>query len=154
MAGRYEARDYRLARRVDGLLGACLMVRREAAEQAGLLDEGFFMYCEEVDWCRRMRAAGWELWQEPAARAIHLAGASTATVYGDMFVELHRSRFQLYAKHERPNVARVTVTLSKAGLLYQILWAWKEHLRGRLPGRLLRRRVRTFRRVLAPSGRP
>jgi len=48
-------------------------------------------------------------WQEPAARAIHLAGASTATVYGDMFVELHRSRFQLSAKHARPNGAAVAV---------------------------------------------
>lgn len=154
MAGRYEARDYRRARRVDGLLGACLLVRRDAAEHVGLLDERFFMYCEEVDWCRRLRAAGWELWHEPAARAVHLAGASTSTVYGDMVVELHRSRFQLYAKHERPRVAWLMRSITKAGLCYQLLWAWKEHLRGRLPGRLLAQRVRTFRRVLSLPARP
>lgn len=154
MAGRYEASDYRRARRVDGLLGACLMVRRQAAEQVGPMDERFFMYCEEVDWGRRLRAGGWELWQEPAARAVHVAGASTSTVYGAMFVELHRSRFRLYAKHEPQGVVWLMRAITKAGLCYQLLWAWKEHLRGRLPGHALRRQVRVFRRVLSLPARP
>ncbi len=64
--------------RVDYVEGACLLVRRSALEQVGGLDEGYFMYTEEVDWCRRMHAAGWEVWYQPAAKVIHIGGASSA----------------------------------------------------------------------------
>ncbi|HUW84350.1 MAG TPA: glycosyltransferase family 2 protein [Phycisphaerae bacterium] len=61
----------------DWISGACLLVRSSAIEQVGLMDEGFFLYFEETDWCRRMHAAGWQGWLVPAARATHLLGAST-----------------------------------------------------------------------------
>jgi hypothetical protein len=54
-----------------------MMVRREVFEQIGLLDEGYFLYFEELDFCERARAAGWEVWHEPRARIVHLEGAST-----------------------------------------------------------------------------
>lgn len=57
--------------------GASLMVRREVFEQVGFLDEGFFLYFEEVDFCVRARAAGWEVWFVPGSRVVHLEGAST-----------------------------------------------------------------------------
>ena len=53
--------------RVDWVMGACLLVRREAYEQVGGLDEGFFMYSEELDWCRRIKSAGWEICFNPLA---------------------------------------------------------------------------------------
>ena len=62
---------------VDWLVGACLCVRAHAAEQVGLLDERFFMYGEELDWCRRFRAAGWRISYVPAAVVVHLEGASS-----------------------------------------------------------------------------
>ena len=65
-------------RRVDFLIGACLLVRREAYEQVGGFDETFFMYSEEADWQRRMRDAGWERVFVPEARVTHLGGASGA----------------------------------------------------------------------------
>jgi GT2 family glycosyltransferase len=148
MAGRYEARDYAHARIVDGILGACLLVRGGAAAEVGWLDERFYMYCEEVDWCRRLRKHGWTIWQQPRARAVHLAGASTATVYGAMFVALHQSRFLLYALYETPIKATVMRTITKAGLCYQLAYGVKEFLRGRLALRQLRQRTRTFRAVL------
>ena len=58
-------------------LGASLMVRCEAIEAAGLLDEGYFMYAEEVDWCWRIQRAGWPFFCVPRARVIHHGGAST-----------------------------------------------------------------------------
>jgi GT2 family glycosyltransferase len=58
------------------LKGACLLIRREAFEQAGGMDPQFFFFCEEADLCRRMRAAGRRIWYEPAARAKHLGGLS------------------------------------------------------------------------------
>jgi len=63
--------------RVDWLSGACLAVRREVFEALGLLDERFFLYYEEVDLCRRARAAGWQCWYAPESRVVHLLGSTT-----------------------------------------------------------------------------
>lgn len=61
----------------DWVAGACLIVRREVFEAIGLLDEGYFMYFEEVDFCRRARQAGWPCWYVPSARVVHLVGQSS-----------------------------------------------------------------------------
>lgn len=61
----------------DWLAGASLLVRREVFEQIGLLDDGYFLYFEEVDFCRRARAAGWESWYVPSSRVVHLVGQAT-----------------------------------------------------------------------------
>jgi N-acetylglucosaminyl-diphospho-decaprenol L-rhamnosyltransferase len=62
---------------VDWLVGACLCVRSAAAQQVGLFDERFFLYSEELDWCRRFRAAGWRVVYCPEAEVVHLEGASS-----------------------------------------------------------------------------
>jgi GT2 family glycosyltransferase len=62
---------------VDWLVGACLCARAEAVAQVGLFDERFFMYSEELDWCRRFRASGWRVVYLPAAEVVHVEGAST-----------------------------------------------------------------------------
>ena len=59
------------------MLGACLIARRAAVEQVGLLDEGFFLYVEDIDWCYRMRRCGWSVVYVPAARVIHHHRAET-----------------------------------------------------------------------------
>lgn len=61
----------------DWVSGACLLVRRAVLERVGLLDEGYFMYFEEVDFCRRARQAGWPCWHVPEARVVHLVGQSS-----------------------------------------------------------------------------
>jgi N-acetylglucosaminyl-diphospho-decaprenol L-rhamnosyltransferase len=61
----------------EWLSGASVLVRREVFEQIGLLDEGFFLYFEDVDFCRRARSAGWECWHVPASRVVHLEGQAT-----------------------------------------------------------------------------
>jgi len=63
---------------VDVLVGCFWMARREAVNQFGLLDEGFFMYAEDVDWCKRCRDAGWRVVFFPEAQAIHYRGGSSA----------------------------------------------------------------------------
>lgn len=65
------------AHECDWVSGAALIVRRQVLEQVGLLDEGFFLYFEEVDFCCRVRSAGWQVWYVPQARVLHLEGAST-----------------------------------------------------------------------------
>lgn len=61
---------------VDWVSGACLMARREAVEQAGLLDEAIFMYFEDNDWCLRIRQAGWKVYYNPQVEIVHLGGQS------------------------------------------------------------------------------
>jgi GT2 family glycosyltransferase len=65
------------AHECDWVSGACMLIRREVLERVGLLDEGFFLYFEEVDFCTRTRQAGWSVWFVPQARVIHLEGAAT-----------------------------------------------------------------------------
>jgi len=62
--------------RVDWVSGACFLARRKAIEQVGTLDEGYFLYFEETDWCRRMAQQGWTTWYLPEAKVRHLGGES------------------------------------------------------------------------------
>lgn len=62
---------------VDWVSGACMIIRREVLDQVGLLDEAYFMYYEEVDFCRRAADAGWPCWYVPEARVVHLVGQSS-----------------------------------------------------------------------------
>jgi N-acetylglucosaminyl-diphospho-decaprenol L-rhamnosyltransferase len=66
-----------VARRVDWVSGASMMIRRRVFESIGLLDEGYFLYFEEVDFARRAGQAGWECWVEPHSRVIHLQAQAT-----------------------------------------------------------------------------
>jgi N-acetylglucosaminyl-diphospho-decaprenol L-rhamnosyltransferase len=99
--GRYPRRLYQADQPfpVDHPLGAALMVRREAIEQVGLLDERFFIYCEEIDWCLRIKAAGWSIWCVPEAEIVHHVAQSTGQFRDQMLVALWKSRYQLFEKH-------------------------------------------------------
>ena len=63
------------------------MARREAIDAVGLMDEGYFMYAEEVDWCWRMQRAGWPFFCIPSAHVIHHGGASAQPVPRPLFPE-------------------------------------------------------------------
>ncbi len=101
---------------VDHPLGAAMMVRREAIEQVGLLDEDFWMYCEEIDWCWRLRKAGWQAYCVPAARVIHHAGQSSGQIRIPSFVNLWTSRARLYARHHGPITRWLAQALVRAGM--------------------------------------
>ncbi|MGA7732992.1 MAG: glycosyltransferase family 2 protein [Chloroflexia bacterium] len=88
--------------KIDHPLGAAFLLSREAYEQCGGFDESIFMYSEEIDLALRYASAGWECWQVPAASVIHLGGQSTRQVPDTMFVELWRSRLQIYHRYYSP----------------------------------------------------
>jgi GT2 family glycosyltransferase len=116
--GRYPRRLYEddAPFPVDHPLGAAMMVREEAIADVGLLDEGFWMYCEEIDWCWRMREAGWHIYCAPAARVIHHAGQSSGQVQIPSFVNLWSSRAKLYARHHGPLTHRLARMMVRAGM--------------------------------------
>jgi N-acetylglucosaminyl-diphospho-decaprenol L-rhamnosyltransferase len=84
---------------VDYVEGACLLVRREAYQEVGGLDEGYFMYAEEVDWCYTMVKHGWQVWYQPEAKVIHLGGASSTGRRTHREADLYRSRVRFFRKH-------------------------------------------------------
>lgn len=84
---------------VDWVSGACLLVRRTAADQAGLFDERFFLYTEDVDFCASIRRMGGKVLFFPGAEIVHLRGRSGATAPAATYQAYVRSRVAFYEKH-------------------------------------------------------
>jgi GT2 family glycosyltransferase len=95
--------DHESVRDVDWVSGACMAARREAIAQVGPMDEGYFMFNEDVDWCRRMNAAGWRVTYVPQARAVHHVGASKGRVSSKVIWERHRGMVRYFHKHHPSN---------------------------------------------------
>ncbi len=85
---------------VDAVVGAFMLVRREAIEQVGLLDETFFMYGEDLDWAKRITDAGWQVWYNPAVTVLHVKEAASRHSYRAR-VEFYRALIIFYEKHYR-----------------------------------------------------
>lgn len=94
-------------RTVDSLLGACILARRSALEAVAGFDESYFMYSEEVDLCRRLRQAGWELYWDPTAEVVHYGGQSTRLAAGEMFLQLYRAKVVYFRRHGGNTSARM-----------------------------------------------
>jgi N-acetylglucosaminyl-diphospho-decaprenol L-rhamnosyltransferase len=109
----------RAVREVDWAQSAALLVRREAAAEIGWLDPAFFVYSDEVDFCRRLRDAGWSVLFVPAARAVHHEQLRTASVPERRIVEMARNRDRYMRKHHGP----------AAALAVRLLTAWAYALR-------------------------
>jgi GT2 family glycosyltransferase len=147
-AFRLEGRPPGLAGPVDWIGGAAILGRRAALEAAGGFDEGFFMYAEELDLCRRLRELGWETHIEPAARVVHHEARSSAQVPGRRHLLFHRSRLRYFRKHH----GRAAAELLRLGLLAQYAGALALEAAKWLVGHkreLRRSRVRAYADLLA-----
>jgi GT2 family glycosyltransferase len=82
----------------DWVSGASMIVRREVIEQVGLLDDGYFMYFEETDYCLRAKRAGWEVWYVPQSRIIHLVGQSSGVTGAQRAVK-RRPKYWFDSRH-------------------------------------------------------
>ena len=100
-----DADAYALRGSPDWVSGACVLVRRSVLEELNGLDEGFFMYCEDIDLCRRLRNAGYDLIFEPTARVVHEGGASAPRAA--LLPVLAASRLRYAAKHRSSTSALV-----------------------------------------------
>ena len=85
---------------VDSVVGSFMMVRREAIQQVGLLDESFFMYGEDLDWAYRMKAAGWKVYYNADVRVLHYKGEASKTSRKARY-EFYRAMYIFYQKHYR-----------------------------------------------------
>jgi N-acetylglucosaminyl-diphospho-decaprenol L-rhamnosyltransferase len=140
--GRYPRHCYASAKPfpVDFTLGASMMIKSAVITDVGMMDEGFFMYCEEIDWCWRMRKASWHICCAPDARVIHHAGQSSGQARVASFINLWKSRARLYARHHGPLTLRTAKLLIRVGMqrrmrdvspemvaaCQQVIQAWEE----------------------------
>ncbi len=132
-------------RRVDWAQSAALLVRRDAAEQVGWLDPAFFVYSDEVDFCKRLRDAGWHTLYVPRAAAIHHEQLSTGAVPERRIVELSRNRDRYMRKHHSPGAARAV------RLLTALTYALRALAAVPLPGHQPRRYWRHVTATLRPA---
>lgn len=113
---------------VDWVAGACLLVRMETVKEVGLMDERFFLYSEETDWCHRIRASGWGVVFLPEAKVVHLEGRSSAQLSDEGLLLLYSSKI-LYA---RKYFGKLGSIFLKLGLLLRLLVSsWIRPLWGR-----------------------
>jgi N-acetylglucosaminyl-diphospho-decaprenol L-rhamnosyltransferase len=149
--GRYPNTLYQLSRpfAIDHPLGAAMMTRADVIRQVGLMDEGFFMYAEEIDWCMRVKKAGWDIYCVPTAKIVHHAGGSTRQFRDEMFIALWRSRFRLFRKHYGGVFNLAARLLVKLGLRVEIRRARQSET-----GDVLERRLSAYRQVWKLAGGP
>lgn len=143
-----KKKEYREPRAVDSVIGACMLVRAEAVREAGPLDEDYFFFMEETDWCFRMHRLGWKIYHLPQITVYHLQGKSKEKDPSKAWIEYYRSLYIFFQKHRSPlsycllravrtGKLLVNVLLVSAGLLLTL---------GR--GRGLKRRFAIYRDVL------
>ncbi|MGE5222657.1 MAG: glycosyltransferase family 2 protein [Omnitrophica WOR_2 bacterium] len=108
--------------RVDWVGGACLLVRKEAVQQVGMLDESYFMYSEEVDWCYRMKASGWNTYFLESVEIIHLGGGSARRTSFDQLLRLYDSKLRFFKKNYGKWQARLLKSCLILVILSGIIW--------------------------------
>jgi len=91
--------DTERIREVDWITGAFFLIRRKAIQDVGLLDENFFMYYEDADWCYRMRQRGWKIFYFPFFEIVHYVGESDGKFSPHTFIEQHKSMHYFFKKH-------------------------------------------------------
>jgi N-acetylglucosaminyl-diphospho-decaprenol L-rhamnosyltransferase len=132
---------------VDWVQGACLMVRREVIEQVGVLDDAYFMYSEELDWQRRIAAAGWKVVYLPSAQIVHYEGKSSEQAVALRHIRFSRSKVRYFGKHHGSLAGQIV----RGWLLFNYTYEWTvEALKWCLGHRrdLRRERMRAYEQVL------
>lgn len=115
-------RSFQSTHRADVLSGCFLMIRREAVEAVGPLDEGFFFYGEDTDWGRRLRDGGWECVYHPPATAIHFGGGSTAAYPVAYYLAMEKADLRYWTKHHSAPARHAYVLIRLLHNAASIVW--------------------------------
>lgn len=138
---------------VDWIVGACMMVRRKTIDHVGVMDEAYFMYSEELDWCRRIKDAGWRVIFLPGAQVIHYEGKSSEQAVTARHINFQRAKLRYFLKHH----GAPSALLLRIFLLLTYCWQLLlEGLKGVVGHRRLLRwqRVKAYWQVLRSGLRP
>jgi hypothetical protein len=102
---------------VDSIIGACMMVRKKAIDEVGMLDEDYFFFLEETDWCFRMKKGGWKVCHVPTAEIFHLRGGSVKNKQAMARIEYYRSRYLFFEKHR----GKINSFILTGGLFFRLI---------------------------------
>ena len=141
-----KERNYLEPIEVDSVIGACMMVGRGAVEQVGLLDEDYFLFLEETDWCYRMKKAGWKIYHVPQAEVYHFQGKSVERDKKRARVEYYRSRYLFFLK----NSGRLQWLILLMGLMVRL---WFELIFAFIPCIFTFFKIKKWRRRLSTYAR-
>jgi N-acetylglucosaminyl-diphospho-decaprenol L-rhamnosyltransferase len=120
--------DERETSEVDSVVGAFMMVRLEAVDAAGLMDDSFFMYGEDLDWAYRIKHFGWKVYYYPAATVLHYKGATSARQSYRLIVEFYRAMYLFHQKHYAPGMAAPLNWVVTTGIIARGLFALTRNL--------------------------
>ena len=113
---------------VDAVSGAFLMIRKKVVDGIGLLDERFFMYGEELDWCLRAKKVGWMVMYYPGAEIIHYKGECSKSNSRKAAFEFYHSMYLFHKKHFAENYSPITNFIIYMGILLRASGLWKNFL--------------------------
>lgn len=106
---------------VDWVMGAFMLIRREVFEQVGGMDEAYFMYSEELDWCKRIKAAGWQIVYYPEAQIVHYQGKSSEQASTMRHINFNRAKLRYFRKYHGLTAATILRAILLANFLGQLL---------------------------------
>lgn len=132
---------------VDWMQGSCLMARREVYERIGGLDEGYVMFYEEMDWCRRAKQAGWGIVYVGGAQIVHWGGKSTEQASARKHIYYNESKLRYFRKAYGAVFAQVLRGTLLVGYAWQLLAEWGKGVLGHKRA-LRQQRVTVYRDVL------
>lgn len=101
---------------VESVIGAFMVVKKEAIDETGLMDESYFFFFEETDWCLSMKKMGWSVFHHPDIKVYHLQGQTAKKVHIGARIEYWRSRYIFFKKH----YGKTTLIVLKTGLLFKL----------------------------------
>lgn len=146
--------DHSQTRKVDCVPGTSLLVRKNTVQEVGLLDENYFMYCEDTDWCYRMNQAGWEVVFLPEAEVIHLGGASAGKTNRGLFYdqtltkEFFHSLFYYFDKfHGSLSVLILRILIFLSLIMRMLKWIFT-FLFGRIERKEFSYKMRSFSKMI------
>ena len=113
---------------VDAVSGAFLMIRKKVIDSIGLLDERFFMYGEELDWCLRTKKAGWPVMYYPNAEIIHYKGECSKFNHRKAALEFYRSMYLFHKKHFAGDCNPIINFIIYTGIFLKVLISWRSFL--------------------------
>lgn len=116
------------ANEVDAVSGAFLMIQRKVIDKIGKLDERFFMYGEELDWCLRAKKAGWQVMYYPEAEIIHYKGECSKSNSRKAAFEFYRSMYLFHKKHFADNYNPIINIFIYAGIFLKAFSSWRSFL--------------------------
>jgi len=140
-------KDDRATFEVDWMQGSCLMARREVYDQLGGLDEGYVMFYEEMDWCKRAKDSGWGVVYVGGAQIVHLGGKSTDQASARKHIYYNESKLRYFRKVYGGFFAGSLRLFLLIGYVWQLMMEWGKGILGHKRD-LRRQRVEIYRQVL------